>query len=798
MAHTEDGQLVVCAVFESRGGEVALAALSLATGTLRLHACIENSSSCLITMALLEALQPDVILACCGEKKVARGLAQLLSTHAGLSDKLLLAQRCEFNDTKGAVMVRSLARLRDKGAVERHSVLALAAAAALLRYLTDTREVVLLPNTLVVSEDLPRSFVHIDSSTVRNLELVAPLSGRAAAQGGSLLSLFKPKTKGGQNLLRATLLQPSSDLGTISARLDCLEELLSNEQLFLSLQAILGAVPKAAERVISLFVVQRKKVSGSEAAHVTASIAALLDLRSLLALVPSLGAALAPAACALLASMRDVCASDSLALLDGKISDLLEEDPVPGRAPFVRKTNVVFGVRTGVCGFLDVSRRAYCDTTEAIHALVTRYNDELAAAGSGLTFKAIFAPRRGFYLAAPAHEYEVAAPEAKAEFVQTQKKGRQVHVTSAELSALSVRLLDAANDSALLSQGVLDACFAMVREHLPSMTALSELLALLDVLVAFASTVSGSGRQWTRPLFSSADGPIAVQSGRHAVQETLPQHAEVPFVANHTFLSNTASLVMVTGPNMSGKTCYLKQVGLLCVLAHAGCFVPAEFASFRLLDRIFSVSMTQGDALEDNASTFMVECRELQHALMSATRNSLVLVDELGRATSTADAFALCFAACEHLLSVGPLTLCVTHLQRLMDLAEIYPGVKCSHLRVSTSSRRLDFQYQLTEGASAERHHYGCVLARTSGLPASLVDKAEEIVATLERQNACALVSVSEEIVTTLQVIYTLAQRLLSLNDGADALDEATLRDTLRRLRAAAIQCAHSECGEGT
>ncbi len=837
MAQAEDERQMYAAVIESQKGEAGTCVVDCAAGTLTLHTVIETSASYVITLSLLEALEPSVVVACSNSAQVARGFARALSASTTLADKVVLQPRSAFDDTRGAMMVRSLARPKDKArgrmlrapfrarmGLEKRSVtcahewpraqdsidkprhyLAFAAAAALLRLLADERGVVvrshivgapfpacslyhapqLLPNMLAVSAGVPRQYVNVDPATVRNLELVAPLAGGATS--ACLLGLFKPKTKGGAVLLRATLLQPPADLVTINTRLDCLDELLTNEELYLSLSALLTQVPKAAERIVSNFVVAKKRTQGSEAQHVATCIVALLELRSLLRLVPTLGTALSSGSSALLRSMRDVCASPSLSFLDDKIGALLEDDPVAGKAPFVTKTNCVFAVKTGVCGFLDVSRRAFCETTEAIHALVTSYNDELAAAGSSLALKATFAPRRGFFLRAPAHEYDAAPADSKRVFIQVQKKGRQYHLSSAELNALNVRLLDAANDSTLLSQSALDSCAAIVRDHLPALTALSEALSLLDLLLSFATFVAGCGRRYVRPLFST-DGPIAVQNGRHPTLETLPHYAESPFVANHAFLSDTSSLVFVAGPNMAGKTTFLKQVGALCILAHAGCFVPADFASFRVLDRIVCVSMSQTDMLEENASTFLVECRELQHALASATRDSLVLVDELGRATSTTDAFALAFAACEQLLSAGALTLCATHNERLLDMAHLFPGVKCSHLRVCTSNNRLDFAYQLAEGAPSERHHYGCALARSSGLPASLVDKAEAIVATLERKSASAAVNV--EGLDAAQGVYTIASRLMSLKHAVDGLDHDTLTDTLRRLRAAALQFA--------
>ena len=147
---------------------------------------------------------------------------------------------------------------------------------------------------------------------------------------------------------------------------------------------------------------------------------------------------------------------------------------------------------------------------------------------------------------------------------------------------------------------------------------------------------------------------------------------------------------------MSGKSTYLKQVALNAVLAHTGCYVAAEFASFRLLDRICS-RLGSGDDTAANASTFLLECRDLAHILRSATSRSLCIIDELGRATSTSDGFALAFAASEQLLATGAFTICATHMERLCELGALYAGSRHCHLRVVALNDRLQFVHELTE-----------------------------------------------------------------------------------------------------
>jgi DNA mismatch repair protein MSH4 len=663
----------------------------------------------------------------------------------------------------------------------------------------------LLPGTVAVSTGTSSSHVDVDNATARVLELVPTPGCRT-----SLLDLFKTKTKGGAQLLRSSLLQPPAVETTISGRLDALDEMLGSEALYQAVSAVLATCPPRLEQVVASFALAKKHTPGQAAQQVGASIAALLDLRAALALAPTLAAALAGASSSVLSSLHAVSTHPALAQLEAKIAALLDDEgPGMGRNSFAQRTNAVFALRTGSCGLLDVSRRKYCEITEAVNELVTQYNE-----GGAVTFRATFAPKRGFFLTAPTAEFDgvrgnrahrdlspsradnlpacalspQAPPAVKQLFNQSQRKGRQVHLATPELKALNVRLLDASNDCVMLSQNALDACAAMVRQQLSVITALVEGVALLDVLHCFAAMVAGSGRTFVRPTFSR-DGPIAVQNGRHPMLD-----ARTACVPNNAFLSSAASLVLVAGPNAAGKSTYLRQVALLALLAHAGCYVPAEFATFRVLDRICCVGMSECDDQLHNASTFMVECRELQHALATATRNSLVLIDELGRATSTGDAFALGLAACEHLVACNALCLCATHNERLLDTAMLMPGVKSAHLQVVPTNTMgtdtdLVFMHTLMEGAPLTAcRHYGILTAQRLGMPPRLVAKAKAIVEVMERRIAAEAVSVEglDEQLT----LFSLAQRLMTLHMSADGLLLEDMCSSLRRLQEVAIQCA--------
>ena len=282
--------------------------------------------------------------------------------------------------------------------------------------------------------------------------------------------------------------------------------------------------------------------------------------------------------------------------------------------------------------------------------------------------------------------------------------------------------------------------------------ALSSALSLLDVLCAFAVRVMTSGGPYVRPVFGDGESPLAIEAGRHPVLEELPG---VDFVANSAYLSPAFNLSVVTGPNGGGKSTYLRQVAVLVVLAHSGCFVPARFFSAPPVDAVFTRVGTS-DSMETDASTFAVECRECARILSRATSHSLVLVDELGRSTDGEEGERFAWATAEALLERGCKTLFATHARRLGKLAELYPNVRTSTMAVDLvggrrgaaddpnrengddRNRRVECRYRLVDGA-CETPHYGLRAAEAlGGFPAEMMRDAWAIARRVETAAAAA------------------------------------------------------------
>lgn len=395
------------------------------------------------------------------------------------------------------------------------------------------------------------------------------------------------------------------------------------------------------------------------------------------------------------------------------------------------------------------------------------------------------------------------------------RRGRLVLLSTAELQGLNARLLDAGNDCVALSARALDAVSDAVRMRLPELSVTLDAIALLDVTFAFARHVAGCGRPYCRPTFGGADGPLALQNARHPVLEALPKHGPggTPFVRNSIYLSDLSRLMLIGGPNSGGKTTLLRvvrasrgasacpfltrrlttphpsQVGTCAVLAHAGCYVPADHAQFRSLSRI-SGRLDHHDSLQGGASSFTADMRTLAAVLSTASPHTLVLFDELGRSTSTTDGTAISWAACERLLSNGCLALFASHCEPLRGLAALYPAAKACVVgaRAHTAAPH---RLEAAPAAIAAVDRYGIAAAAAAGLPAAVVDDAERLVPALEAV-ACAMPPPS---VTVDRQISVIVQRLRELHQqaAAGAADIDELHAALGALRAQAVALSQQQ-----
>ncbi|KAF5193005.1 Dna mismatch repair protein muts [Thalictrum thalictroides] len=423
---------------------------------------------------------------------------------------------------------------------------------------------------------------------------------------------------------------------------------MSNEELFFGLTQVLRKFPKETDRVLCHFCFKPKRVTnevlrGDDAKRSQVLISSIILLKTALEALPLLSKVLKDAKSFLLQNIyKSICENGKYESIRKRIGEVIDDDVLHARVPFVARTQQCFAVKAGIDGLLDVARRSFCDSSEAIHNLANKYREEFQLPNLKIPFN----NRQGFYLSIPHKDINGRLP---GKFIQVLKHGNNVHCSTLELASLNVRNKSAAAECYTRTEICLEALVDGIRKDVSVLTLLAEVLCLLDMIVnSFAHTISTKPvDRYTRPEFTD-NGPLAIDAGRHPILESL--HTD--FIANNIFLSEALNMMIVMGPNMSGKSTYLQQVCLIVILAQIGCYVPARFSSLRMVDRIFT-RMGTGDNIESNSSTFMTEMKETAFIMQNVSSRSLIVMDELGRATSSSDGFAIAWSCCEHLLSLN-------------------------------------------------------------------------------------------------------------------------------------------------
>ncbi|KAI5602203.1 hypothetical protein BDE02_01G141800 [Populus trichocarpa] len=727
---TGEKSSIVIGLIENRAKEVGMAAFDLRSASLHLSQYIETSSSYQNTKTLLQFYDPVVVIV--PPNKFAPdgmlGVSDLVDRFYASAKKVVMARGC-FDDTKGAVLIKNLAATEPSAlgldTYYKQYYLCLAAAAATIKWIEAEKGVIVTNHSLLVTFNGSFDHMSIDATSVQNLEIIEPFHSTLLGTTSKRRSLFHmlktTKTTGGTRLLRANLLQPLKDIKTINTRLDCLDELMSNEQLFFGLSQALRKFPKETDRILCHFCFKPKRVTNEvlgadNARRSQVLISSIILLKTALDALPLLSKALKNAKSFLLANVyKTICENEKYVSIRKRVGEVIDEDVLHARVPFVARTQQCFAVKAGIDGLLDIARRTFCDTSEAIHNLANKYREEFKLPNLKLPFN----NRQGFYFSIPQKDIRGKLPS---KFIQVLKHGNNIHCSTLELASLNVRNKSAAAECYIRTEVCLEALLNSIREDASALTLLAEVLCLLDMIInSFAYTISTKPvDRYTRPEFTS-NGPLAIDAGRHPILESI--HND--FVPNNIFLSEASNMVIVMGPNMSGKSTYLQQVCLIVILAQIGCYVPARFSTIRVVDRIFT-RMGSVDNLESNSSTFMTEMKETAFIMQNVSQSSLIFMDELGRATSSADGFAIAWSCCEHLLSLKAYSIFATHMENLSELATIYPNVRIVHFHVDIKSNRLDFKFQLEDGP---RHvpHYGLLLAEVAGLPSSVIEMARSI-----------------------------------------------------------------------
>ena len=549
--------------------------------------------------------------------------------------------------------------------------------------------------------------LEIDAATRANLELTRTLAGERA--GSLIATIDLTATPAGARLIAERLASPLTDPKAIDERLDAVAFLVEAPSLRDALRKALAATPDFLRALSRLALDRggpRDLAALRDGLTASASLAAILE-----------GALDPPAA---LARCRAQLGADDGALARELARALAEELPLAKRDGGF--------VRAGASEALDEARRLRDESRKVIAEMQTRYADEAGTRQLKIKHNNFL----GYFIETPQAQGEaLLKPPFSASFIHRQTMAGAMRFTTNALIDLESRIASAADRALALELDIFERLRAAAIAHGEVLRGLDGALAEIDVAAALAALAAK--RDWSRPRVDDSLA-FVVEDGRHPVVEAALAARGEPFVANACDLSGAAGeggrLALVTGPNMAGKSTFLRQNALIAALAQMGSFVPARRAHIGVVDRLFS-RVGAADDLARGRSTFMVEMVETAAILNQATERSLVILDEIGRGTATFDGLSIAFACVEHLNAVNrSRTLFATHFHELTLLAETLPRLFNLTMRVSEWKGALVFLHEVVPGA-ADRS-YGIHVAKLAGLPASVVKRARAVLAELE------------------------------------------------------------------
>ena len=656
----------------------------------------------------LARLAPREILACEGAglgDLAAESGAALTDRHAGAFDSGAGARRlCALYG------VETLDGFGTFGRAE------LSAMGAIVEYLEMTQKG-RLPLLRPPARERHGAAMQIDASTRRNLELTQALSG--GREGSLLAAIDRTVTAAGARLLERRISAPSRDLALIHARHDAVAQMVDDPRLATDLREALARVPDM-DRALSRLALDRGGPRDLAAIRAGLTQGARIAAR--------LSGDVAPI---LRDAARDLAGHDDLIHLLEQA--LVAEPPLLGRDGGF--------VAPGHDADLDQTRRLRDEGRGVIAGMQADY----AARAGVQSLKIRHNNVLGYFIETTTTHADRMLAMADT-FIHRQTTANQIRFTTVELSELETRILNARDRALEIERGIFDGLRAAVLDHAPRIGQAARALAEIDLAGAFADIATGEG--WVRPR---VDGSRAfrIEGGRHPVVEHALKRRTEGFVANDCDLTaaETPAIWLLTGPNMAGKSTFLRQNALIALLAQAGAFVPARDAHIGMVSQLFS-RVGAADDLARGRSTFMVEMVETAAILNQADDHALVILDEIGRGTATWDGLSIAWAVMEHLHEVNRCrALFATHYHEMTALSAKLEGVENATVAVREWEGEVIFLHEVRKGA-ADRS-YGVQVARLAGLPASVVDRARAVLDALEsgeREGAARPAALIEEL----------------------------------------------------
>ena len=589
--------------------------------------------------------------------------------------------------------------------------LGVSAAGCLFQYVKDSQRTALPHIRSIISESAVQGVI-LDAATRKNLELTQNLQGNHENTLASILD--QTSTPMGSRLLKRWLHFPLRDIATLTARQNVISELLDQE-LYPELSDNLKPIGDV-ERIVARIALRSARPRD------------FARLRSALQQLPALQQLLNDNNSAELIALAQKCQPLT------EIQTLLERAIIENPPVLIRDGGVI---APGYHAELDHLR----DLTDGATEFLTEIEQREKARTGIQTLKVGYNKVHGFYIEIS----RASSHQVPAEYIRRQTLKNNERFITEELKQHEETVLGAQSKFLALEKRLYDQLFDQILPELVKLQALAEALAELDVLNNFAERADSLN--YVKPELINESG-INIEAGRHPVVEQMTTEA---FIANPVVLNQQRKMLIITGPNMGGKSTYMRQTALIVLLAHIGCYVPASAAKIGLIDRIFT-RIGASDDLASGRSTFMVEMTETANILHNATDKSLVLLDEIGRGTSTYDGLSLAWACAEMLaMQTKAFTLFASHYFELTLLAEQIEQLANVHLDAVEHDDNIIFMHAIQEGAASKS--FGLQVAQLAGVPKAVIARAKQRLSELETQQAPSNISDQPDLFQQLPLI---------------------------------------------
>ncbi|EJP68096.1 MutS domain V [Beauveria bassiana ARSEF 2860] len=710
-----EAQTIVCAVCEARGvsPSVGIAFVNTSLGEAVLSQICDNQSY-VKTLHKIRINWPSRII-CLAQGTRPTSLMSLLRTMFA-DIPIDVTDRSFWSETKGIEYINKLAFETDIPPIQvaiQGKYYAVSALAAAMAQIEHQFSITFAPHSLRLRYQPSDDTMMIDVSAIQCLEIVQ--NSHSSKSKDSLFGLLNHcVTPMGNRMLRSNIIQPPTLYESfIAPRYDAVEELTLNDEMFLEIRKTLKKfldVEKLLTKLITIPVI----VAIPQAEQ---QINQVLMIKSFLEAAKELHLAMRPATAPLLVKIRELCSLERIGAMSQKIHTVLESDVSYTKSALDLRNQRTFAVRTGISGVLDVSRQAYKELTEEIHNYVEQLNEKY-----NVTATLKFDNGRKYWLKISIGDYNSVDPPGF--FINVVKKRGAIECQTLDLVKLNMRLSDTSNEVVFRSDAIIEQLIATLQSDASHLFKMCESIGLIDMLASFTQ---------------------------------LKQHC----------------FHIVTGFNMGGKSTYIRAIALLQIMAQIGCFVPAEYASFSVVHNVFT-RISLSDNIEAGLSSFSVEMRDMAFILRNVDQQSMVIIDELGRGTSTRDGLAIAIAMAEALIQSKAFVWFATHFLELARALANRPGVLNLHLATDCSVNEdgvpcMTMLYKTERGPEKDEQDYGINLAKAIGFPDSIIRPAEEYVrATRLRKEASKQSLEAQKLQRRRQLILGLHEALKQARaDGA-------------------------------